>query len=99
MTAMPDLVGSLSDDRWGPDSTAAVVAHGLLNSMTVISGAAATLKEEWSGLAPESREMLLGMIQSQARHVTAMLADLARGLPPEMVHALDAIRASQGRGG
>ena len=95
-----NAVGPLSDSHWGPDSTAAVVAHGLLNSMTVISGAAATLKEEWSGLAPESRDVLLGMIQSQARHVTAMLADLARGLPAEVVQALNAIRDAQvGRGG
>ena len=74
------------------DQTAAVVAHGLLNSMAVIAGAAATLRESWGMLDGKGRQELLSMIETQADHVTGMLADLARGLPAEVIRMLNALR-------
>jgi K+-sensing histidine kinase KdpD len=79
------------------DRTAAVVAHGLLNSMAVICGAATTLRESWDALDRKARDDLLVMIESQGDHVTAMLSDLARGLPAEVVALLDSLRNSRTR--
>lgn len=71
------------------DATAAVIAHGLLNSMAVISGAAATLREAWDALDGPRRETLLAMITDRARQVTDTLGELARGLPPGVLKELD----------
>lgn len=79
----------------GADPMAAVVAHGLLNSMAVISGAAATLRESWEALDAGGRTDLLAMIEAQADHVAAMLADLARGLPAEVITMLNALRSER----
>lgn len=78
-------------DDWSPDPTAAVVAHGLLNSMAIISGAARTLTDAWDDLDAGRRLQLLTMIGDQADHVSDMLGDLARGLPPGVLRELDSI--------
>lgn len=78
------------DDR-SPDPTAAVVAHGLLNSMAIIGGAARTLQESWTTLPAVERDRLLRMIAEQASHVAAMLGDLARGLPVGVLQELEAL--------
>lgn len=83
------------DARPEVDQTAAVVAHGLLNSMAVICGAATTLRESWDELDAKARDDLLVMIESQGDHVTAMLADLARGLPAEVIALLDSLRPAR----
>lgn len=71
------------------DATAAVTAHGLLNSMAIISGAAATLRQAWDALDPARRDVLLDMIVGQAQQVSEMLGELARGLPPGVLKPLD----------
>lgn len=76
------------DDRL-VDATAAVTAHGLLNSMAIISGAAATLREAWDVLDAPRRETLLTMIAEQAQQASEMLGELARGLPPGVLKELD----------
>jgi hypothetical protein len=73
---------------WDPDPTTAVVAHGLLGSLAVISGAAATLKEQGRRLDEATRDTLLQMIITQTNHVSGVIGDLARGLPPEVLRAL-----------
>lgn len=73
------------------DATVAVLAHGLLNSMAIISGAAATLREAWDELDDPRRDNLLRMITDQAGHVSEMLGDLARGLPLGVLQELDAL--------
>ncbi|HVF74638.1 MAG TPA: histidine kinase dimerization/phospho-acceptor domain-containing protein [Acidimicrobiales bacterium] len=78
-------------DEWSPDPTAAVVAHGLLNSMAIISGAAHTLAEAWDNLDGDRRRQLLNMIGDQAEHVSELLGDLARGLPPGVRYELDSL--------
>lgn len=84
---------------WAPDPTAAVMAHGLLNSMAIISGAAGTLREMWADLPADRREQLLRMITEQAEYVSEMLADLARGLPVGVLRELDALAEGHARGG
>jgi hypothetical protein len=76
------------------DATVAVLAHGLLNSMAIISGAAATLQEAWDELDEARRDNLLRMIADQSSHVSEMLGDLARGLPLGVLQELDAISQS-----
>lgn len=71
------------------DATAAVTAHGLLNSMAIISGAATTLRESWDALDPAGRAVLLGMIVDQAQQVSDTLGELVRGLPPGVLKELD----------
>ena len=77
------------------DATVAVVAHGLLNSMAIISGAAATLQDAWDALDEARRQSLFRMITDQARHVTDMLGELVRGLPVGVLHELDALNEAR----
>ena len=71
------------------DDLVAVVAHSLLNSVAVISGAAETLAEHWDRIDPDRREEFLGRIVTQAKHVTEVLTDLVRSGRPEVVAALE----------
>jgi hypothetical protein len=80
------------------DATLAVVAHGLLTSMSVIQGANLMLRQDWERLAPERREELLDMALMQAHHTVGVLQDLMRGVPPELTAELDRL-ASSGRSG
>lgn len=77
------------DDEAETAATTAVVAHGLLGSMAVISGAAETLRENWTDLNTVDRDGLLSMIETHSVHVAVTLADLARGLSPEVTEVLD----------
>lgn len=79
------------------DATVAVLAHGLLNSMAIISGAAATLQEAWDRLDEARRLNLLRMVTDQATHVSDMLGELVRGLPVGVLHELDALSEAHGR--
>ena len=81
-------------EEWAPDPTAAVMAHGLLNSMAIIAGAGHTLRESWDDLPPEQRLQLLTMITDQSGYVSDMLGELARGLPVSVLRQLDALSES-----
>ncbi|MGK2947283.1 MAG: hypothetical protein ACSLFP_01800 [Acidimicrobiales bacterium] len=61
----------------------AIVAHGLLNSGSVVSTAAATLDEAWAELSDGMRRRLIQMILEHNAHITKVLDGLARGLPLE----------------
>ena len=80
---MPDELDAFAD------ATTAVIAHALLNSMAVISGAASLLLEH--DLSPEDQRNLLTRVQAQAGHVTGILQDLVRGLPGSALDALQGI--------
>lgn len=71
------------------DDLLAVVAHSLLNSMSVISGSAETLAEHWERIAPETRLDFLQRIVTQSAHVVGVLTDLVRSGRPELVEALE----------
>lgn len=94
-----ELDRSLDDEPGDP--MVAVVAHGLLNSMAIIAGAASTLREAWDALDARRRAELLAMIGDQAQHVSDMLGDLARGLPPGVLRQLDELTGGHmhGEGG
>jgi K+-sensing histidine kinase KdpD len=67
----------------------AVVAHSLLNSMSVISGNAETLADHWDRIDAATRADLLDRIMTQSSHVVGVLTDLVRSGRPELVEALE----------
>ena len=72
------------------DEHVAVVAHGLLNPMAaVVGGIDLALRSE--ELPPKVREAL-GASRRQAIAVTESLRQLAQGLPPEVLAALEDLR-------
>jgi K+-sensing histidine kinase KdpD len=77
------------------DDLLAVVAHSLLNSMAVVTGNAETLLEHWARLDDDQRADLLRRIVMQARHVNGVLTDLVRSGRPELLEALEQIRAGE----
>src|SRR3954463_2274345 len=90
-------------ERRGPDAsefdaTLAVVAHGLLTSMSVIQGANLMLRQDWERLQPPRREELLDMALVQADHTLGVLQDLMRGVAPDIAAELDRLTAQRGRG-
>ena len=84
-------------EDWAPDPTTAVMAHGLLNSMAIISGAGHTLRDSWDELPDAQRSQLLTMITDQAGYVSDMLGELARGLPVGVLRQLDALSEGHSR--
>ena len=79
------------------DGTLAVVAHGLLTSMSVIQGANLMLRQEWERLAPDRRQELLDMALVQADHTIGVLQDLMRGVAPDIAAELDRLAADRNR--
>ena len=73
-----------AQEAWLDDATMAVVAHGLLGSMSLVLGHTALLRERWDDLPMEQRDAALRTVQSQATFVVEVLKDLARGLPPDV---------------
>jgi hypothetical protein len=75
------------------EPTTAIVAHGLLNSMAVVSGTAYTLLNHWELFTedPEQARALLDRIVRQATMASGVLEDLVRGLPPDVASALASI--------
>jgi hypothetical protein len=71
------------------DNAAGVVAHGLLNTMTVISGAAQLLRTEWDGLSAPRRLELLEMIELHTADASQALVGIVQGLPPDALDLLD----------
>lgn len=77
-------------EAW-PEDLLAVMAHSLLNSMGVISGAAETMELHWERLDDAVKRDLLQKIAQQAAHVSDVLGDLVRSGDPELVQALNAL--------
>src|SRR3954447_9022720 len=89
-------------DPWpdaGSDATLAVVAHGLLSSMSVVQGANLMLRDDWERLAPGRREELLDMAITQSQHTIGVLQDLMRGVPPDIAAELDRLSTARFDGG
>ena len=79
------------------DATLAVVAHGLLTSMSVIQGANLMLRDDWDRLTPARRTELLEMALVQAAHTIGVLQDLMRGVPPDIKAELDRLAGAHRR--
>jgi hypothetical protein len=75
------------------DTTTAVVAHGLLNSMAAVVGTATSLLNHWELFTenPEQARELLERVVRQATMASGVLEDLVRGLPPQVASTLAAI--------
>ena len=78
-------------DDTGPDPTTAVIAHSLISSVAVVSSAIQSLIAFGDDLGTAKRDELLRMALTQAEYLSEVLKDLARGLPAEVIDALDAI--------
>jgi hypothetical protein len=78
-----------------PDDLLAVMAHSLLNSVGVISGAAETMKIHWDRLDDQVKFELLEKIIQQAGLVTGVLGDLVRSGRPELVEALNDLHPTE----
>lgn len=81
----------MNETEWSEDLLA-VMAHGLLNSMGVIAGAAETMKIHWARLDDAVKLELLDKMLQQSSLVTGVLQDLVRSGRPELVDALDELR-------
>jgi hypothetical protein len=60
----------------------AVMAHGLLGSVSVVIDAARRLAEDWEG-ADDGQELLLHKLNEHASHIKGVLHALVRGLPDD----------------
>jgi len=67
----------------------AVMAHSLLNSVGVITGAAETMKLHWARLDDAVKLELLEKIIAQSALVSGILGDLVRSGSPEVLEVLD----------
>ncbi|MDQ1373007.1 MAG: hypothetical protein QOJ09_345 [Actinomycetota bacterium] len=74
------------------DTLMAVMAHGLLTAMSVVTASIGLVREAWAELDPAERDSLLAKAEEQALHVGAVLGDLVRGLPPDVIRQLDEMR-------
>jgi hypothetical protein len=75
-----------------PDqATMAVVAHGLLGSIGVITGAVTMMLGRGDALSEAKKVELLEMIREQADHLAGVFQDIVRGLPPELRSNLDKV--------
>lgn len=79
------------DDGALLDPTTAVIAHSLISSVAVVTGALQSLLAYGDDLPSEQRHHLLQMALTQAEYLNEVLKDVARGLPAEVIDALDAI--------
>jgi hypothetical protein len=75
------------------DTTTAVIAHGLLNSMAALKGTATSLLDHWELFTddPDVAREMLGRIIRQANMASGVLEDLVRGLPPAVASTLAAL--------
>jgi len=62
------------------DATLAVVAHGLLRSITVVQGGVETLRRRWDLLDPCTRDEIMQAVMDHAVLIGASLQDLVRGM-------------------
>lgn len=71
------------------DDAAGVIAHGLLNTMTVIGGAAELLRTEWDALSDVRRGEMLSLIELHVAEASQALVGIVQGLSPDALDLLD----------
>jgi len=62
------------------DGLIAVVAHGLLTSMSVVSAGIQTVRERWADLTPSERDELLERAHAHTAFVGEGLKAISKGL-------------------
>jgi len=70
-------------------ATFAVIAHGLLNSLTVVKGAADMVRASFAELPTEQVQSWFDSIDRQTEMMADILVDVVRGLPPQALILLD----------
>ena len=73
------------------DPTIAVIAHSLISSAAVVTHALQSLLDYGHDFDEVRRRQLLAMALTQAEYLSEVLKDVARGLPADVIDALDAI--------
>ncbi|MBV9410237.1 MAG: hypothetical protein JO148_01465 [Acidimicrobiia bacterium] len=63
----------------------AVIAHGLLGSVSFVIDAARRLADTWEG-PDEGQQVLLDRLDEHAAHIKNVLNALVRGLPHDAYH-------------
>jgi hypothetical protein len=76
------------------EATLAVVAHGLLRSVTIVQGGIETVRRRWSVLDEETRDEILRAAMDHAVLIGASLQDLVRGMCPDNVPSTDEVELS-----
>jgi hypothetical protein len=71
------------------DDGSAVVAHGLLTSMAVVSAGIVTVWEHWADLSPTKRDYIFERILAHTTFVSEALRDLTQGLPEGVLAELE----------
>jgi len=74
------------------DEATAVIAHGLLTSMSVVSAGIVTVWEHWADLSPEKRDYLFERILAHTTFVADTLHDLTQGLPQAALSEFEALQ-------
>jgi signal transduction histidine kinase len=77
------------------EATLAVVAHGLLTSLSVIQGAILMLRDDADRLPPDRQAELLEMALIQSGHTIGVLQDLMRGVSPDLAAELDKLTSAR----
>lgn len=75
------------------EAALAVIAHGLLNSLTVVKGSVEVLRDSCPDLAAEQLRRWLDRIDTQAGLMATILYDLVRGYPREAIVDLEGLGA------
>lgn len=84
-------------DPYPMESILGVMAHGLLNSMSVVVGTLTTLADHWPRLDDAARQDLLDRGIEQAGFVSDTLRDLVGGLPVGATSLLQELDVESGR--
>ena len=70
------------------DTLNAIVAHGLLGPMALVTGSLYVLIGSWDELSETERRELLQRGERHAQFVGDVLGEMARGLPVDIAEAL-----------
>ena len=78
-----------------PDPAAAVMAHGVLNSLACVTTAVGILRAGDGNLSTEELRALTSVLHRQVQSISDTVKHLVRGLPPEAIDALDELATSR----
>ena len=81
-----------AEDVLDLETTNAVLAHSLLGSVGAVTGSLSTVLHRFDRLDDDRKQQLLSMALEQANFIAEVLKDMVRGLPPEIIAALDELR-------
>lgn len=89
--------GDVRPVRRADDAVLAVAAHAMLNSVAVAYGSVEVVRSAAHRLSAAQVDELLDRALAQLDLVSGILGDLVRGLPPQIVDAMDELQRSRER--